>query len=57
LKFIERNWGLKPLTRRSRDNYPNPIAWSQNPYVPLNGPAISDLFELFDFDHGRLGRH
>src|SRR5262245_42969345 len=23
VKFIERNWGLKPLTRRSRDNLPN----------------------------------
>ena len=51
LKFIERNWGLKPLTHRSRDNFPNPKTWG-NPYVPVNGPAISDLFELFDFDHG-----
>jgi len=24
LKFIERNWGLRPLTDRSRDNLPNP---------------------------------
>ena len=24
LKFIERNWSLKPLTNRSRDNLPNP---------------------------------
>jgi phospholipase C len=24
VKFIERNWGLQPLTRRSRDNLPNP---------------------------------
>jgi len=23
LKFIERNWKLKPLTKRSRDNFPN----------------------------------
>lgn len=51
LKFIERNWGLKPLTHRSRDNYPNPVTW-HNPYIPVNGPAISDLFELFEFDHG-----
>jgi phospholipase C len=59
LKFIEHNWGLKPLTHRSRDNYPNPVARKSNPYVPLNGPAISDLFELFDFDHGHGhgGRH
>jgi phospholipase C len=49
LKFIERNWGLKPVTYRSRDNYPNPITAQQNPYVPLNSPAIGDLFDLFDF--------
>ena len=24
LKFIERNWGLQPVTHRSRDNFPNP---------------------------------
>ena len=54
LKFIERNWGLKPLTDRSRDNFPNPIVDDDNPYVPLNSPAIGDLFDLFDFgrDHG-----
>jgi phospholipase C len=50
LKFIERNWHLKPLTRRSRDNFPNPVAHKDNSYVPLNSPAISDLFDLFDFD-------
>jgi phospholipase C len=49
LKFIERNWSLPPVTNRSRDNFPNPIAPWFNPYVPTNGPAISDLFELFDF--------
>ena len=49
LKFIERNWSLKPVTFRSRDNYPNPIVQTSNPYVPVNGPAISDLFELFSF--------
>jgi phospholipase C len=49
LKFIERNWDLKPLTDRSRDNLPNPeTSWS-NPYVPTNGPAIGDLFSMFDF--------
>ena len=26
LKFIERNWGLTPLSARSRDNLPNPVA-------------------------------
>ncbi len=25
LKFIERNWNLPPVTRRSRDNFPNPV--------------------------------
>jgi phospholipase C len=49
LKFIERNWNLPPVTHRSRDNFPNPFALPFNPYVPLNSPAISDLFELFDF--------
>lgn len=50
VKFIERNWHLKPLTGRSRDNLPNPIAASNNPYVPLNSPAASDLFDMFHFD-------
>ena len=54
IKFIERNWGLQPITHRSRDNMPNPIALPNNPYVPLNSPAISDLFDMFDFD-GPLG--
>ena len=54
LKFIEANWGLAPVTSRSRDNFPNPIASQRNPYVPLNTPAIGDLMDLFDFgDHGR----
>jgi len=51
LKFIERNWDLKPLTHRSRDNFPNPRVDDDNPYVPLNSPALGDLFDLFDFDH------
>jgi phospholipase C len=50
LKFIERNWHLKPLTDRSRDNFPNPIADDENPYVPLNSPALGDLFDMFHFD-------
>ncbi len=49
LKFIERNWMLRPLSARSRDNLPNPIASRDNPYVPRNRPAIGDLFEMFDF--------
>jgi phospholipase C len=56
LKFIERNWSLPPVTDRSRDNFPNPVAEFNNPYVPLNSPAISDLFELFDFGRGRDNR-
>ncbi len=49
LKFIERNWKLGPVTNRSRDNFPNPVTSWENPYVPVNSPAISDLFELFNF--------
>src|SRR5262249_13070924 len=52
VKFIERNWRLKPLTGRSRDNLPNPTA-SGNPYVPGNMPAVSDLFDMFRFDRDR----
>jgi len=55
LKFIERNWGLKPLTHRSRDNFPNPISDDDNAYVPKNGPAIGDLFDLFNFDRDHDG--
>ncbi|MBV8925049.1 MAG: phosphoesterase [Bradyrhizobium sp.] len=55
IKFIERNWGLEPITGRSRDNFPNPVyAWG-NPYVPVNSPALSDLFDFFDFDEGGHG--
>src|SRR6266480_6604150 len=60
LKFIERNWGLQPLTDRSRDNFPNPKSARENPYVPLNSPALGDLFDMFKFgdhsggqDHGK----
>jgi phospholipase C len=49
LKFIETNWGLKPITPRSRDNLPNPLTAS-NPYVPTNSPAIGDLMDLFNFN-------
>jgi phospholipase C len=49
LKFVERNWGLSPITSRSRDNLPNPVATTGNPYVPTNGPAIGDLWDMFDF--------
>jgi phospholipase C len=49
VKFIERNWNLGTITQRSRDNFPNPVTSADNPYVPLNSPALGDLFELFDF--------
>jgi phospholipase C len=50
LKFIERNWGLQPLTARSRDNLPNPKRNPKNAYIPANLPALGDLFDMFDFD-------
>jgi len=52
LKFIERNWGLQPLSARSRDNLPNPVQRSGS-YQPSNGPAIGDLMGAFDFRHFR----
>ncbi|HMD38098.1 MAG TPA: alkaline phosphatase family protein, partial [Candidatus Acidoferrum sp.] len=52
LKFIERNWNLPPVTHRSRDNFPNPWVTPDNPYVPRNAPALSDLFDFFDFSGG-----
>jgi phospholipase C len=55
IKFIERNWGLQPITNRSRDNYPNPVTAPNNAYAPVNSPAISDLFDFFDFDDGGHG--
>jgi phospholipase C len=56
-KFIERNWGLAPITNRSRDNLPDPKQLPSNPYVPVNSPAIGDLFQMFEFhlpDHMQL---
>ena len=53
LKFIERNWEVQPLTKRSRDNYPDPKYDKHvSKYVPINSPAIGDLFDLFDFKKG-----
>ena len=49
LKFIEMNWGLPPLSRRSRDNLPNAVMSGADPYVPENRPAIGDLTNLFQF--------
>jgi phospholipase C len=55
IKFIERNWSLPPITNRSRDNFPNPIDNPGNLYVPTNSPAISDLFDLFNFQPAQGG--
>ncbi len=48
LKFIEKNWGLAPVTGYGRDNLPNPTA-GPTPYVPGNQPAIGDLMNMFSF--------
>jgi len=50
LKFIEWNWRLPTVSKLSRDGLPNPEADDDEPYVPTNGPAISDLRGLFDFE-------
>ena len=55
LKFMEWNWNLAPLSKRSRDNLPNPVSAARNPYVPSNGPAIGDLRSIFDFSRRRVG--
>jgi phospholipase C len=48
-KFIERNWALPPLSEHSRDHLPNPKTSHDNPYVPVNRPAIGDLWGNFSF--------
>ena len=50
LKFIEKNWQLPTISKRSRDNLPNPQQDSGS-YVPVNRPAIGDLMDMFDFSH------
>jgi phospholipase C len=57
VKFIDRNWSLAPITQRSRDNLPNPVQLSGNPYVPTNAPAIGDLFDSFQFDRHQDDHH
>jgi phospholipase C len=49
VKFIERNWGLPTLSTLTRDNLPNPHTAAGNPYVPINSPAIGDLWGNFSF--------
>jgi phospholipase C len=51
LKFIERNWSLPTITKRSRDNLAEAKMSGPNPYVPVNIPAIGDCFGMFDFAH------
>jgi phospholipase C len=48
IKFIERNWGLGTISKTSRDNFPNPLV-ADDAYVPVNSPALDDLFDAFDF--------
>jgi phospholipase C len=41
---------VAPLSARSRDNLPNPIATTANIYRPTNKtPAIGDLMSMFAF--------
>src|SRR5215475_8646969 len=51
IKFIERNWSLPTITSRSRDNLPEPRSSAASAYVPVNSPALGDLFGLFDWEH------
>jgi phospholipase C len=51
LKFIEANWHLPTISGRSRDNLPNPIQYADNPYVPVNGPSIGNMMDIFHFKH------
>jgi acid phosphatase len=57
LKFIEHNWQLQPLSRRSRDRLPNPFVFDDDDYLPVNSPAIGDLTSLFQFSGGRDDDH
>jgi len=38
---------MPPVTNRSRDNLPNPVAGA-DPYKPANLPASGDLADLFN---------
>ena len=53
LKFIETNWQLTPLSRRSQDNLPNPASSLDGGYVPGNRPAVGNLMSLFDFSRAQ----
>ena len=56
LKFIEHNWRLLPLSARSRDNLPEPVA-GEDPYRPMNTPAVGNLLSLFDFTVRQQSHH
>jgi phospholipase C len=56
LKFIEHNWGLTPLSPRSRDRLPNPVMNDDEGYRPVNGPAIGNLMSLFSFSREETDR-
>ena len=49
LKFVEKNWGLEKVGTTTRDNLPDPVSTTSNPYAPTNGPAIGDLMDMFTF--------
>ena len=49
IKFVDHNWNLPPIAPYTRDNLPNPVTSSTNPYVPTNMPAIDDLMSYFRF--------
>ncbi len=49
IKFVDANWGLKPIASYTRDNLPNPTVSATNPYVPTNMPALDDLMDYFKF--------
>ena len=55
LKFIETVWHLPPLSGRSRDSLPNPVASASSPYVPANSPAIGDLTTMFNLQRKGVG--
>jgi phospholipase C len=48
LKFIEKNWSTPTISKRSRDNLPNPKQ-DTGSYIPTNTPAIGDLIDMFNF--------
>ncbi len=50
LKFIERNWALTRSPRAAATTCRTRLSKKANPYVPTNSPALSDLFDAFDFD-------